>query len=136
MGSKELNAKGKLSKQELAILIISSLVTITFVSASSPLYPFNPWDDANCFFTLGRGIIHGMVPYRDLYEQKGPLLYFIYALATLITEKSFIGAWIAECIMASLFAIFSWKTAKLFTDPPKFAISIIPLFLGLTYSTR
>ena len=136
MGSKELNAKGKLTKQELAILIISSLVTITFVSASSPLYPFNPWDDANCFFTLGRGIIHGMVPYRDLYEQKGPLLYFIYALAALITEKSFIGAWIAECIMASLFAIFSWKTAKLFTDPPKFAISIIPLFLGLTYSTR
>ena len=136
MRSKELNTKGKLTKQELAILIISATVTMTVVSTSSPLYPFNPWDDANCFFTLGRGIIHGLVPYRDLYEQKGPLLYFIYALAALISEKSFTGAWIIESIMASLFAIFSWKTAKLFTDPPKYAISVIPLFLGLTYTTR
>ena len=136
MRSRELDAKGKLTKQELAILIISATVTITVVSACSPLFPFNPWDDANCFFTLGRGIIHGLVPYRDLYEQKGPLLYFIYALAALISEKSFIGAWIAECMIASLFAVFSWKTLKLFTEPPKFAISVMPLFLGLTYSTR
>ena len=89
MRSRELDAKGKLTKPELAILIISATVTITVVSACSPLFPFNPWDDANCFFTLGRGIIHGLVPYRDLYEQKGPLLYFIYALAALISEKSF-----------------------------------------------
>ena len=127
---------GKLSKSELAILVISAAVTITIVSACSPLYPFNPWDDANCFFTVGRGIIHGLVPYRDLYEQKGPLLYFLYALAALISEKSFIGAWIAECVMASLFAVFSWKTVKLFTEPPKFAIALVPLFLGLPYSTR
>ena len=127
---------GRLAKSELAILVISAAVTITIVSACSPLYPFNPWDDANCFFTVGRGIIHGLVPYRDLYEQKGPLLYFLYALAALISEKSFIGAWIAECVMASLFAVFSWKTVKLFTEPPKFAIALVPLFLGLTYSTR
>ena len=136
MRPKELNAKDKLTKLEIAVLILSAAVTITFVSTSSPLYPFNPWDDANCFFTLGRGIIHGLVPYRDLYEQKGPLLYFIYALAALISEKSFIGGWIAECIFASLFAVFSWKTAKLFVDPPKFALAVMPLFLGLTYSSR
>ena len=69
-----LNVKDKLTKTELAIPVISAIVTITVVSTCSPLYPFNPWDDANCFFTLGRGIIHGLVPYRDLYEQKGPLL--------------------------------------------------------------
>lgn len=113
---------------------MSAIVTITFVSTSSPLYPYNPWDDANCFFTLGRGIIHGYVPYRDLYEQKGPLLYFIYALAALISEESFIGSWIVECISASLFAIFSWKTAKLVVEPSKYAIAVMPLFLGITYT--
>ena len=136
MRSSELNAKGKLTKKELAILIVSAAVTITVVSACSPLYPFNPWNDANCFFTLGRGIKHGLVPYRDLYEQKGPLLYFIYALAALISEKSFIGAWIVESVIASLFAVFSWKTAKLFTEPSKYSIAVMPLFLGLTYTTR
>ena len=126
----------QLTKKELAFLIIAATVTITVVSTCSPLYPLNPWDDVNCFFTLGRGIIHGLVPYRDLYEQKGPLLYFIYALAALVSERSFIGAWIIECIAASVFAIFSWKIAKLFTDPPKFSICLVPLLLGLTYTTR
>ena len=115
---------------------MSAAVTITFVSASSPLYPFNPWDDANCFFTLGRGIIHGYVPYRDLYEQKGPLLYFIYAFAALISEKSFIGVWLVECAAASVFAIFSWKTTKLFTEPSRFSIALVPLFLGITYTLK
>ena len=133
---KKLKAKGSLTRAELIILIASAVVTITVVSTCSPFFPFNPWDDANCFFTLGRGIIHGKVPYRDLYEQKGPLLYFLYALAALISEKSFTGAWIIECVMASLFAVFSWKTAKLFTDPPLYTISLVPVLLGLTYTVR
>lgn len=128
--------KSKLTKFELAFLIAAAVFTITIVSTCSPLYPFNPWDDTNCFFTVGRGITHGMVPYRDLYEQKGPLLYFMYALAALISNRSFIGAWIIECIAASLFAIFSWKTVKLFVEPEGFAITLIPLFLALTYTTR
>lgn len=135
MQSKSLKGNNKLSRTELVILLMSSIVTITLVSASSPLYPFNPWDDANCFFTLGRGIIHGYVPYRDLYEQKGPLLYFLYALAALISEKSFIGSWLIECVAATLFAVFSWKTAKLFIEPSRYAIAVMPLFLAIIYTT-
>ena len=134
MRGRELTDKDRLTRAELIFIIIAATVTITFASTCSPLYPFNPWDDANCFFTLGRGITHGKVPYRDLYEQKGPLLYFIYALAALISEKAFTGAWIFECIMASVFAIFSWKTVKLFVTPPKYSIAMIPFLLSITYT--
>lgn len=58
---------------------------------SSFQYPLNDWGDTNCFFTLGRGIKHGIIPYLDLYEQKGPLLYFQFYLAALMSETSFIG---------------------------------------------
>ena len=136
MQDKGLTDKSRLNKTELAILIGAAVVTMTLASTCSPLYPFNPWDDANCFFTLGRGITHGLVPYRDLYEQKGPLLYFIYAFAAFLSDRSFIGAWIAECVMASLFAVFSWKIAKLFTEPPKYAVVLVPLLTGLTYTSR
>lgn len=136
MQKQSITDKSRLTRFELVFLIIAATVTITIVSTCSPLYPFNPWDDANCFFTLGRGIIKGMVPYRDLYEQKGPLLYFIYALAALISQKSFIGAWIVECITASVFAVFSWKTAKLFVTPAKFAIALAPVLLGITYTLK
>ena len=136
MKTSELTVKDTKNKLEYALLILAAVITITFVSSSSPLYPFNPWDDANCFFTLGRGITHGLVPYKDLYEQKGPLLYFLYALAALISDKSFIGGWILECIMASLFAVFSWKITKLFVNTEKYQIAIMPLIIALTYTSR
>ena len=124
MQPKDLKSTSKLTTLELAVLIAAAVITITIVSACSPLFPFNPWDDTNCFFTLGRGIIHGVVPYRDLYEQKGPLLYFIYALTALISEKSFVGAWIVECIAAAFYSIFSWKIVKLYIDNPLLRIQI------------
>lgn len=136
MKTSELTVKDTKNKLEYALLILAAVITITFVSTSSPLYPFNPWDDANCFFTLGRGITHGLVPYKDLYEQKGPLLYFLYALAALISDNSFIGGWILECIMASLFAVFSWKITKLFVNTEKYQIAIMPLIIALTYTSR
>ena len=134
--TKKLTDKNRLIGSELIFLIAAAIVTITVVSTCSPLYPFNPWDDANCFFTMGRGIIRGLVPYRDLYEQKGPVLYFIYALAALISDKSFIGAWLIECAAASVFAVFSWKTAKLFTVPSGFTIFLVPVLLGITYTIK
>lgn len=134
MGTQGLKDKSKLTRFELITLIAAASVTITLVSTCSPLYPFNPWDDTNCFFTLGRGILHGLVPYRDLYEQKGPLLYFVYALVALLSEKSFIGAWIIELVTTSVFAVYSWKIIKLFTEPSKYMLALMPLFLGITYS--
>ena len=134
MENKDLKDNSKLTRFEFAFLIIVAIVTITIVSACSPLYPFNPWEDTNCFFTLGRGIIHGLVPYRDLYEQKGPLLYFLYAFAALLSEKSFVGAWILECVAATVYAVYSWKIAKLFAKPSKFCIFFVPLLLAGTYT--
>ena len=136
MQQKDLRTDSKITRKELVVLIIFATVTITFVSTSSPLYPFNPWDDANCFFTLGRGIIHGRVPYRDLYEQKGPLLYFLYAFAAVISEKSFTGAWIIECVAASVYSVYSWKIIKLLTGASGHLITVVPLLTGIIYTSK
>ena len=71
--------------------LLVSFAVLLICSKNSFLYPLNDWVDVNCFFTVGRGITHGMVPYLDLYDQKGPILYFVYALAALISESSFLG---------------------------------------------
>ena len=136
MNTASLNDKCKLTKFELIFLLSSALLTITFVSTCSPLYPFNPWDDANCFFTIGRGIVKGLTLYKDLFDHKGPLLYFIYAVAALISDKSFVGIWIIECLAASAYAIYSWKIARLFVNPSKYSVFIMPLFLGVVYTSR
>ncbi len=72
----------------------------------------NDWVDVNCFFTVGRGILHGLVPYRDLYEQKGPLIYFLFALAGRISESSFLGVYLLEGLCFSCFLYLSGRIAE------------------------
>ena len=86
---------------------VVSVLMLGICTKSSPLYPMNDWVDVHCFFTVGRGIRHGMIPYLDLYEQKGPLIYFLYALAALISDNSFLGVFL---IVVLCFAV--WPAAR------------------------
>ena len=54
--------------------------------------------DPNCFMTVGKGMMHGVVPYRDLLKQKGPVLYFVYGLAALVSPHSFFSVYLLELI--------------------------------------
>lgn len=124
-----------LKRYEIIFLIVTSVLIMLIVSASSPIYPFNEWDDVNVFFTVGRNMLTGSVPYRDLYEQKGPLFLMIYALSALISRKTFIGIWLFECLSACLFSVMSWKTVKLFVkDIPSYAIGIIPVYVSSVFT--
>ena len=123
-----------LNVMEKAVLSLSSFVVMLFVTCSSPLYSFNYWDDANVYLTLGRGILHGLVPYKDLYEQKGPLLYMVHAAAALISQESFFGVWILEVGMAVLFSFFAWKTVKLCISPPVQAVFLMPAACSAVYT--
>ena len=86
--------------------LIASGILLLLCSQCSPKYPTNVWGDANCIFTVGRVMKAGGVVYRDIYEQKGPTLYLIHALAAGISDTSFLGVYVMEVISfaATLFA--------------------------------
>jgi len=114
--------------------VITAAVVLLICSKSSPLYPLNDWVDANTFLTIGRGSLHGRVPYRDLYEQKGPVLYFIHTLAAWITEDSFLGVWLTEIAAASAFL---FETALLFRNNcGKYRIWGIPVIAVMVYASQ
>ena len=103
-------------KRILTRFLFASLAAFSVLavcSKSSFLYPMNDWVDVNCFFTVGRGILHGLVPYRDLYEQKGPLIYFLFALAGQISESSFLGVWLLEGLCFSWFLYLGGRITEL-----------------------
>lgn len=68
------------------------------------------------FLSVGREILNGKVIYRDLFEHKGPLTYFIHAAAALISETSFLGIYLIEIVSLTVFLIFAYKTALFFTN--------------------
>ena len=92
----------------LAACAALAALMLLFASQCSPLYPLNIWGDANCLLTVGRVMKSGGVLYRDIYEQKGPLLYLIHALAACISDTSFWGVYLLEipALTAALYAAY------------------------------
>ena len=71
------------------------------VSTLFRLFPGNhrlPMEDSSVFLYIGQQMKAGKVPYLDLFDHKGPVLYFIQYLGVLIAEKNFTGVWILEVL--------------------------------------
>ncbi|NGZ77199.1 hypothetical protein [Saccharibacillus alkalitolerans] len=107
-----------------------SAVLLLLCTKSSPLYPLNDWVDANSFFTMGKGMMQGLVPYRDLFEQKGPLLYFIHGLAYLISNRTFLGVYLFETVSFALFLYGIHKIMTLFVGS-RYSLIALPLFAAV-----
>jgi len=112
-----------------------SFIFLLICTKSSPLYPFNDWQDSNAYFTMGKGMMNGKVLYRDLFEQKGPYLYLIYAFAYLISNTTFLGVFLFEVISFSFFLFYSHKIVSLFLDV-KYSIISLPILTTLILNLR
>lgn len=82
----------------LLFLLITSAVLMLFGSMASPLFPLHTGVDQNTFLTVGRAMCEGDVLYRDIFEQKGPLLYVLHALAYRIDSGGFFGVYLLEVL--------------------------------------
>ena len=110
----------------LAWSFLCSFVILLICSKSSPLYPMNDWVDVQCFFTVGRGITQGKMPYLDLYEQKGPVLYLLFAAASLISSDSFLGVFVLETVCFGLFLYESAQIAAVFVKKRQELLFLLP----------
>jgi 4-amino-4-deoxy-L-arabinose transferase-like glycosyltransferase len=64
--------------------------------------------DEGVFVYIGQQILQGKIPYRDVWDHKGPLIYYIDALGLFIGRHSQWGIWLIEgiCIAASLILFY------------------------------
>lgn len=96
-------------------IALTGFLTILICSKSSPLYPLNDWVDANCYMTVGRAMKEGLLPYRDLFEHKGPLLYMLHAAAAMLSDSSFAGVFLFEVAACIWFLSLSGRLLRHFT---------------------
>ena len=103
-----LYTKGKNWKKELICLAICALlgfIAVMISSKNSFLYSFNDSADVQTFVTTARCMLRGDVLYKDVFDVKGPYLYFLYILGLKINSESFLGIFLVESI---LFVFFIW----------------------------
>lgn len=119
------------------IILFSFFVSATILlicSACSFLYAWNDWVDSNIFLTMGKSVLHGKVLYKDLYEQKGPILYFMHTFAYLITGNNFHGVYFWQILATTFFMFFSYKILMLFSD--RKVLFLFPILAAFIYSSH
>lgn len=124
--------KDKLIKQSLIALFVFVLVTIT--AKCSFLYRMNHWDDPNCYFTVARAMKKGLVLYRDIYEQKGPYVYFLHYIAVSILN-GYTGMYLFELIAGLTVACFAYKILSLYIESDAKKIIYLLIFLSFYYTS-
>lgn len=113
-----------------------SVILIGITSKNSPLYPMQDWVDAHCFYTVGKAMANGAVLYRDIFEQKGFVLYALYVIAYRLFPDSFLGVYLLEVFSFFPFLYFSTKCIRLYVDKPIVVLGCAPLLaFSVTMST-
>lgn len=81
--------------------------------STSPIYPFYYGQDSAIFSLIGKSMISGKTVYRDLFDHKGPILFFIQALGWLLGGRN--GIFLIQNILGIINLLFLygiWKNIR------------------------
>lgn len=89
----------------------------------------HPWkesiitSDSSVFIYIANGILNGLMPYRDMFDHKGPLLYLINVLGILINKNW--GLWFIELLTLFVTFYFIYRIANINTNNHAGLISVL-----------
>lgn len=121
-------------KKEVIDFFKFYILSVAFVFYISPYTsPSNPYYncDSSAFYLIGKAMQHGMMLYKDIFDHKGPLLFYIYAWGEwLIPGKT--GLFFLQTINMSVILLLIHKLARLFTSARTSALLLIFSMLCLS----
>ena len=85
-------------------ILTAFLGTLVAVFPTNPMNMTYPSRDSGVFLYVGWRLLMGDIPYRDVWDHKPPLIYYVDALGLTITPDSLWGVWVIEGIF--IFATF------------------------------
>lgn len=104
------------------------LVGMFFASANtSPLYPKYFAGDSAIFNLIGKGMTEGKIVYKDLFDHKGPILYFIQEWGYLLGGRG--GIFFIQCILGSVNLLFLYKLWTTIKNKEKDILNLIFVFI-------
>lgn len=128
-----VDKKNKLIIRICVYLILSFLFLLFFGDNSTPLTKYYYGADSSLFMLFGRGIKYGYIPYRDLFDHKGPALFFIEYLGQIICEGK-TGIFIYQVLNLTLTFVLIDKIFELANNKINIQNRVLlqlPLFLFL-----
>jgi hypothetical protein len=81
---------------EVFVAVLLGIICFSILVGVSPYFQPVPATDSSIFLYTGDQILNGQTPYRDVWDHKGPLIYYINALGLLSGSRW--GVWILEFV--------------------------------------
>ncbi len=113
-------------------LILVSFVFVCIFSYSTSFHYDLLGGDSSLFQVVGKYWAQGYLPYVDIFEHKGPLLFLINAIGYVIYPR--IGVMVPQIIFLYLSCLFIWRAMELYSSS-KWKIFFMLLTL-LFYATN
>lgn len=105
-------------------LVLSAfLFVLLFSRAVSPLYTFEG-SDSSVFKLMGYAILKGKIPYVDIFDHKGPVIYLIEAFGQWLYPGR-LGLFVLAGVSLSISVLCWYKGARLFTTPAKSLLTVL-----------
>jgi len=110
----------------LLLLLLIVLVVLLPVSPASVAFPSR---DSGVFLYTGWRVLHGEIPYLQIWDHKPPLIYYLDAIGLAMTPGSTWGVWLVEIVSLWLAAALGYKVLnKLYSLYVAVFISFLWLF--------
>jgi Dolichyl-phosphate-mannose-protein mannosyltransferase len=112
-------------------LAVVGIGLATFVALSSLAWPLG--DDTGVFVWIGRAILDGGVPYRDAWDIKAPLTYYLYAFALGVFGRNEMSIRILDLIAVLCCCWLLRRLVLRFNGGNRFVATFAVIFFALTY---
>lgn len=97
----------------LFLLVASIAYVYIFSYSTSPLYPYYYGGDTAQFLTIGKAWYLGKLPYVDMFDHKGPFIFWIDMLGFAITNGQKYGVAILQTIFMFFSVLAFYKISQL-----------------------
>lgn len=110
-----LKRRSALSGTSRPLLIVVSIISAVLVP-SRMLLSSGPPDDSSVFAYVGWAMKHGLMPYRDIWDHKGPLLYYLNFVGMSLSPNSTFGIGLLELAAYSIFFFLIYRMISSFAS--------------------
>lgn len=127
------NSKLRIDWKNIIFLVLNACIMSLVCVGSSPILDYMDPDSQN-FWLIGRSMVSGQIAYVDIFDHKGPYIFFINAIGALFNKNFEIGLFILECIAYSTAIIMVYKIAQYFVVSKKNAALSAMAYLGISFN--
>ena len=109
------------------------LLTAVVLDLANPLFD-KPSRDGGFFLYAGGQILDGKIPYTEIWDNKGPGIFYINALGLWLGVGSRWGVWVVEflCIFGTFLVLYRDLSKRWGMDPALFGILLAGIGLRVT----